>query len=101
MVEKVKTAVLTFILMAWSSWAMAQGATSPTGTTTSANPGGASSGVTTNANPGGAPSGVTTNANPGGTSGDGLNWVWIVLALVVVAGLLFYFLGRRRSTNRI
>jgi hypothetical protein len=44
---------------------------------------------------------VTTNANPGGTSGDGLNWVWIILALVVVAGLLFYFLGRRRSTNRI
>jgi hypothetical protein len=108
MIERIKTAVLTLILMAWSSWALAQtapsgapapGASSPTGTTTSANPGGTSSGVTTNANPGGVPSGTTTNANPGGTSGDALNWVWIVLALVVVAGLLFYFLGRRRSTH--
>jgi hypothetical protein len=106
MLERIRTSVLTVILMMWSTWVFAQtapsgapspGASSPSGTTTSANPGGPPSGVTTNANPGGAPSGVTTNANPGGASGDGLNWIWIVLAVVVVAALLFYFLGRRRS----
>ncbi len=107
MLETVKTSVLTALLMLWSSWVFAQAAsggaraTSPTGTTTGANPGGPPSGVTTNANPGGAPSGVTTNANPGGASGEGLNWIWIVLAVVVVAGLLFYVLGRRRSAGRI
>ncbi len=93
MLERFKAALLTLILMAWSTWVFAQ--TAPSG---SPSPGASSpSGTTTSANPGGPPSGVTTNANPGGASGDGLNWIWIVLAVVVVAGLLFYFLGRRRS----
>ncbi len=90
MLDRIKMLALSTILMVWSSWVLAQ-ATSPTGTTTGASPGGAPSGVTTNANPGGAPSGVTTNANPGGTSGEGLNWVWIALAVVVISGLLFLF----------
>jgi hypothetical protein len=30
-----------------------------------------------------------------------MDWIWIIVALAVVAGLLFYFLGRRRTGTRI
>jgi hypothetical protein len=80
MLETFKAYVLTMILTVWSTVALAQ--TSPGGGATS-------------------PSGTTTSANPGGAAGEGMDWIWIIVAVVVVAGLLFYFLGRRRNDTRI
>ena len=80
MLAHLKASVLTMVLTVWSVAAMAQ--TSPGG--------GAAS-----------PSGTTTSANPGGAAGQGMNWIWIIVAVVVVAGLLFYFLGRRRTGTRL
>jgi len=82
MLEQLKAFLLTTMLTVWSTVAMAQ--TSPGGTTG----GGATS-----------PSGTTTGANPGGAAGDGMDWVWIIVAVVVIGALLFYFLGRGRSTR--
>ncbi len=82
MAKKLKISLLTMILMAWSAIALAQ--TSPGGS-----PGGGTS----------SPSGTTTSANPGDVAGSGINWLWIIVAVVVIAGLLFYFLGRGRSTR--
>ena len=79
MLANFKASVLTMILTVWSAMAVAQ--TTPGGTT--------------------SPSGTTTSANPGGAAGDGMDWIWIIVALAVVAGLLFYFLGRRRTGTRI
>lgn len=82
MLEQLKAFLLTTMLTVWSAVAMAQ--TSPGGTTG----GGATS-----------PSGTTTGANPGGAAGEGMDWVWIIVAVVVIGALLFYFLGRGRSTR--
>ena len=79
MLANFKASVLTMILTVWSAMAVAQ--TTPGGTT--------------------SPSGTTTSANPGGAAGEGMDWIWIIVALAVVAGLLFYFLGRRRTGTRI
>jgi hypothetical protein len=72
MLTEFKASVLTVILMAWSTIALAQ---TP--------PGGASP-------PAGAPT---------GTAGEGMDWLWIIALIAVVAVLLFYFLGRGRSTR--
>ena len=80
MLANFKASVLTMVLMVWSTIVVAQ--TTPGGGTTS-------------------PSGTTTSANPGNAAGDGMNWIWIIVALAVVAGLLYYFLGRRRTSTRI
>ena len=79
MIETLKVSLLTMMLTVWSTIAMAQ--TSP-GT-----PGG------------GTTSPGTTGAAPGATAGEGMDWVWIIVAVVVIAALLFYFLGRGRSTR--
>ena len=79
MLANFKASVLTMILTVWSTMVVAQ--TTPGGTT--------------------SPSGTTTSANPGGAAGDGMDWIWIIVALAVVAGLLYYFLGRRRTSTRI
>ena len=78
MLAYVKASVLTMVLTIWSTIVAAQ--TAPGGGTTS-------------------PSGTTTSANPGGAAGEGMDWIWIIVALAVVAGLLFYVLGRRRGTR--
>jgi hypothetical protein len=85
MIETLKVSLLTMMLTAWSTIAMAQ--TSPGGT-----PGTPGGGTT-------SPSGTTTGANPGGATGEGMDWIWIIVAVVVVAALLFYFFGRGRSTR--
>ena len=83
MLEKLKTSILTMMLTVWSAIAIAQ--TSPGGT-----PGGGAT----------SPSGTTTGATPGdAAAGDGMDWIWIIVAVVVVAALLFYFLGRGRNTR--
>ena len=81
MIETFKASLLTMMLTVWSTIAMAQ--TSP------GSPGGGAT----------SPSGTTTGANPGGAAGEGMDWVWIIVAVVVIAALLFYFLGRGRSTR--
>ena len=85
MIETLKVSLLTMMLTVWSAIAMAQ--TTPGGT-----PGTPGGGTT-------SPSGTTTGANPGGAAGEGMDWVWIIVAVVVIAALLFYFLGRGRSTR--
>lgn len=80
MIETLKVSLLTMMLTVWSAIAMAQ--TSPGGT-----PGG------------GTTSPGTTGAAPGATAGEGIDWVWIIVAVVVIAALLYYFLGRGRSTR--
>jgi hypothetical protein len=80
MLANFKASVLTMILMVWSTFVVAQ--TTPGGGTTS-------------------PSGTTTSTDPAAAAGDGMDWIWIIVALAVVAGLLFYFLGRRRTGTRI
>ncbi|QRM31754.1 hypothetical protein [Microvirga sp. VF16] len=74
MLETIKTSALTMMLVAWSTIAMAQ--TPPSGTPGTTPP---------------APSGTTT--------GEGTDWLWIIALIAVVAVLLFYFLGRGRSTR--
>jgi hypothetical protein len=86
MIETLKVSLLTMILTVWSTIAMAQ--TSPGGT-----PGTPGGGTT-------SPSGTTTSADPAAAAaGDGMDWIWIIVALVVVAALLYYFLGRGRNTR--
>ncbi|HZB62862.1 MAG TPA: hypothetical protein VE423_09345 [Microvirga sp.] len=80
MLANFKASVLTMILMVWSTFVVAQ--TTPGGGTTS-------------------PSGTTTSTDPAAAAGDGMDWIWIIVALAVVAGLLYYFLGRRRTDTRI
>ena len=79
MLANFKASVLTMVLMVWSTIVIAQ--TTPGGGTTS-------------------PSGTTTSTDPA-AAGDGMDWIWIIVALAVVAGLLYYFLGRRRTDTRI
>jgi heme/copper-type cytochrome/quinol oxidase subunit 2 len=77
MLETFRGSALTMMLTAWSVIAVAQ--TSPGGT-----PGGATA----------PPAGTTSDAADGG-----MNWLWIIALIAVVAVLLFYFLGRGRSTR--
>jgi len=80
MIRTLKASLLTMMLTAWSAIAMAQSA-----------PGG-TSGATGTA----ASSPTSTGAvGDGGTS----TWLWVVLAVIVIAGLLYYFLGRGRATR--
>lgn len=72
MLTKLEASMLTVMLMAWSSVALAQ---TP--------PGGAA-----------PPAGATTDA-----AANGMDWLWIIALVAVVAGVLFYFLGRGRSTR--
>jgi len=81
MIETIKGLLLTMMLTAWSALAVAQ--TAPGGT------------------PGGTTGGGTTSPPATGAVGDGdtMTWLWVVLAVVVIAGLLYYFLGRGRATR--
>ncbi|WP_134496716.1 hypothetical protein [Microvirga pakistanensis] len=74
MIETIKVSLLTMMLTAWSALAMAQ-----------------------------APTGGTAAPGDAGAAGDGetSTWLWVVLAVVVIAALLYYFLGRGRRTTRI
>jgi hypothetical protein len=81
MIETIKVSLLTMMLTAWSALAMAQ--TAPGGP--SGSPGG------------GTPSAPTTTGAVG--EGETTTWLWAVIAIVVVAGLLYYFLGRGRATR--
>jgi hypothetical protein len=72
MLTNLKASMLTAMLMAWSTIAVAQ--TSPGGAT--------------------PPAGTTTDAAAGG-----MDWLWIIALVAVVAVVLFYFLGRGRSTR--
>ena len=83
MIETLKVSLLTMMLTVWSTIAMAQ--TTPGGT-----PGTPGGGTTS---PG------TTGATPGAAAGEGMDWLWIIVAVVVIAALLYYFLGRGRSTR--
>jgi hypothetical protein len=85
MLETLKVSLLTMMLTAWSAIAIAQ--TSPGGTP--GTPGGGTA----------SPSGTTTGATPGTAAGEGMDWIWIIVAVVVIAALLYYFLGRGRSTR--
>lgn len=80
MIGTIRTSLLLMMLTAWNAVAMAQ--TPPGGTT-------------------GAP--ATGTSAPAGTGavGDGSTstWLWVILAVVVIAGLLYYFLGRGRTTR--
>lgn len=81
MLETLKASILTMMLTVWSTIVLAQ--------TAPGTPGGATS-----------PSGTTTGTSPGdAAAGDGMDWIWILVAVVVVAALLYYFLGRGRSTR--
>ena len=84
MIETLKVSLLTMMLTAWSTIAMAQTSPGTPGT-----PGGGTT----------SPSGTTTGANPADAAGEGMDWIWIIVAVVVVAALLFYFLGRGRNTR--
>ena len=83
MLGRLKASALTLILAMWSTWVVAQ--TPPAGAPA---PGTQS------------PTGTTTSADPATAAGDGLNWVWIIVAVVVVAAFLVYFFGRRRTGLR-
>jgi hypothetical protein len=77
MPETWKTSALTMMLMAWSTLAQAQ--TPPGGAPGSAAP---------------PPSGAPTDA-----AAEGMDWLWVIALIAVAAVLVFYFLGRRRSTR--
>lgn len=80
MTATIRTSLLLLMMTAWS--AMAQTQNAPGGTS-------GTSGTATS-------SPATTGAvGDGGTS----TWLWVVLAVVVIAGLLYYFLGRGRTTR--
>jgi len=79
MIAALKISLLTMMLTAWSALAAAQ--TAPGGTS------------------GSTGSGTSSPTTTGAVGDEGTSWLWVVLAIVVVAGLLFYFLGRNRSTR--
>jgi len=84
MLQKLHASLMTFVLMVWSSLVVAQ--TAPGGTT--------APGTT-------SPTGTTTGGDPAAAAGEGMDWIWIAIAVIVIAALLYYFLGRRRSGTRI
>ena len=75
MSAKLPASLLTMALMLWATVVLAQ--TAP-----------------------GAPS-PAAGANTGAATSESVNWIWIALVVVVVAGLLFYFLVRRRGGTRV
>lgn len=79
MINTIKGSILTLMLSVWSSLAYAQ--TAPGGTS------------------GSTGSGTSSPTTTGAVGDGGTSWLWIVVAVVVIAGLLFYFLGRNRSTR--
>ncbi len=79
MIETLKVSLLTMMLTAWSAFAVAQTAPGGTSGTTGA--------------------GTSSPTTTGAVGDGGTNWLWIVIAVVVAAGLLYYFLGRNRSTR--
>jgi hypothetical protein len=46
-----------------------------------------------------SPTTPTAPAVPATTDGGGLPWLWIIIALVIVAGLAGYFLSRRSQST--
>ena len=39
-------------------------------------------------------------ATPAATNGGGLSWLWIIIGLAIIAGLVWYFMrGRSRNTT--
>ncbi|HZH11811.1 MAG TPA: hypothetical protein VEZ24_15730 [Microvirga sp.] len=81
MIEALKTSLLTMMLTLWSMIALAQ--TTPGGTAGSTG--------------GGTSSQTTTGAV--GDTGTTMSWFWLVVAVIVVFGLLYYLFGRNRSTR--
>jgi hypothetical protein len=77
MIETFKASLLTLMLTVWSTIVMAQ--TPPSSTP--------------------SPSGPATGTTPGAAADAGMDWIWIIVAVIVVAALLYYFLGRGRSTR--
>jgi LPXTG-motif cell wall-anchored protein len=72
MLKKVQVSALTTILLVWSALASAQ--------TTPGTPAAPGAGTTT-----------TTTAD------SGMNWLWIIIVLAIIAGAVWYFMRRRRS----
>ena len=72
MLKKVQVSALTTTLLAWSTLVLAQ--TSPG---TPAAPG----------------AGTTTDT----AAGSGMNWLWIIIVLPIIAAAVWYFMRRRRS----
>jgi len=47
-----------------------------------------------------APAGSGTPATPAADGGRGLTWLWVIIALAVIAGIVWYFMrGRSRTTT--
>lgn len=80
MIEALKASLLTMMLTLWSAVALAQ--TTPGGSAGSTGSG-------------------TSSATTGvvGDTGTTMSWFWIVVAVIVVFGLLYYLFGRNRSTR--
>ena len=76
MLKKVQLSALTTVLLVWNAFAVAQTA-----------PG-------TPAAPG---AGTTTDT----TAGSGLNWLWIIIVLAIIAAAVWYFMRRRRSGTEL
>jgi bacteriorhodopsin len=46
------------------------------------------------------PAGSGTPATPAADGGGGMSWLWIIIALVIIAGIVWYFMrGRSRATT--
>jgi hypothetical protein len=46
------------------------------------------------------PAGSGAPATPAADAGGGMTWLWIIIALVIVAGIVWYFMrGRSRATT--
>jgi hypothetical protein len=74
MLKQLQVSAFTTILLIWGAVASAQTAPSTPGT----------------------PGGSATNTET--AAGGDLNWLWIVIALAVVAAIVWYFMRGRRTT---
>lgn len=81
MLETIKASVLTMVLMVWSAVAVAQ--TAPGGTS------------------GSTGSGTSAASTTGAVADTGttMSWLWLVVAVIVLFGILYYLFGRNRSTR--